>query len=125
MDNRYKGIANEETRAHFEPIYGIPTHVYAMWLYSRDIVGFSPRSFTVGDAELDQINSSLSPVPQWWRGCLERGYIVEEKERKLVSTTVGSGDYEREDRRELPHTRVWDFGHWVTSEWLTSSESGF
>jgi hypothetical protein len=118
LDNRYKGIANDETRAHFEPIYGIPTHVYAMWLYTRDIEGFHPRSFEVGDAELGQINSSLSPVQQWWRGCLERGYIVEEKERKLVSTTVGSGDYEREDRRELPHTRVWDFGHWVPKQIL-------
>ena len=38
------------------------THVYAMWLYSRDIEGFSPRSFTVGDAERGQINSSLMTV---------------------------------------------------------------
>ena len=47
LDNRYKGVANEQTKTHFRPIYAIPNEVYALWLYHRDITGFDPRVFSV------------------------------------------------------------------------------
>jgi hypothetical protein len=118
LDNRYKGVANEQTRAHFRPIYAIPNEVYALWLYHRDITGFDPREFTVGDAELGQINSSLSPIQQWWFGCLDQGYIALETARKIVMEWVDRGENSTEVERERPHKREWTFEQYVPKQIL-------
>jgi hypothetical protein len=118
LDNRYKGVANEQTRAHFRPIYAIPNEVYALWLYHRDISGFDPSEFTVGEAELGQINSSLSPIQQWWFGCLDQGYIALETARKIVMEWVDRGENSTEVERERPHKREWTFEQYVPKQVL-------
>eukprot|EP01047_Picozoa_sp_COSAG01_P045790 COSAG01_NODE_4246_length_5209_cov_23.270841_3_plen_788_part_00 len=100
--NTYKGIQTDATRAHFDPIYAIPTEVHALFLYHRNIAGFNPRKFKIGAAEQGQMSSSLSAVQAYWLECLDRGFLVEEKERKIET---------RHDvTLMLPHTRVWKFG---------------
>jgi hypothetical protein len=118
LDNKYKGVANEQTRAHFKPIYAIPNEVYALWLYHRDITAFDPRVFTVGDAELGQINSSLSPIQQWWYGCLDQGYIALESARKIVTECVDRGEDQIQVEREKPHKREWTFEQYVPKQLL-------
>eukprot|EP01046_Picozoa_sp_COSAG06_P038538 COSAG06_NODE_4456_length_4243_cov_3.173263_7_plen_70_part_00 len=67
----------------------------------------------MGDAELGQINSSLSPIQQWWYGCLDQGYIALESARKIVTECVNRGEDQIEVQREKPHKREWTFEQYV------------
>eukprot|EP01043_Picozoa_sp_COSAG02_P025230 COSAG02_NODE_1410_length_12758_cov_67.963504_7_plen_1366_part_00 len=118
LDNRYKGVANEQTKAHFRPIYAIPNEVYALWLYHRDITGFDPSVFSIGEAEFGQINSSLSPVQQWWFTCLDQGYIALESARKIVRVIIDRGEDTRVEEREKPHKREWTFEQYIPKQVL-------
>ena len=106
LDNKYKGIQSSVTKAHFDPIYAIPSEVYALWLYHRNIAAFNPRKFVVGVAERGQINASMGPVEQFWFNCLDQGYVALERERKCRD--MGTELYS--DLQTAPMKRVWAFG---------------
>ena len=80
--------------------------------------GAGPREFTVGEAERGQINSSLSPIQQWWYGCLDQGYIALESARKIVMECVDRGEDQIQVEREKPHKREWTFEQYVPKQLL-------
>ena len=119
LDNKYKGIQSRVTKAHFDPIYAIPDEVYALWLYHRDISGFSPRSFKVGAAETAQMKASLNPVEEFWYNCLDQGYVCIETERN-------THQYDFDFSKERKMRRVWFFAkHYIPKQFIYAAYEAY
>ena len=97
----YAGIANDVTKAYFNPLWKHPPEVLAMLLYHFDISDFDPAEFDIGVAGQEQMAATLRGVQLWWKKCLDDGVVAVEKEDRL-------NDCDRPSR--VPHRRTWPFG---------------
>eukprot|EP01043_Picozoa_sp_COSAG02_P012503 COSAG02_NODE_482_length_21409_cov_126.131018_20_plen_114_part_00 len=70
LDNRYKGVANEQTKAHFRPIYAIPNEVYALGRDHSGIFGRPPPRGGVAPRHVAPRHGGLLRTPSTSRGRL-------------------------------------------------------
>lgn len=83
LDDRFAGIANDETDKYFSEVRGVPSGVkepspavvgaFAKYLYKRDLRGWSARRVPKTDLLQDQIERSWASVVKWWWDMLGDG----------------------------------------------------
>lgn len=52
-------------------------HLWARFLYERDIVGFIPNRFPVTSFQVSALTNGWKRVYKWWYNVLKRGYILD------------------------------------------------